>query len=640
MAHPLTQLKNFSYQTLEKQLGLSDDEKNRTEALLKAYEDDFWQDGKGSLLPPPTGTQASLLKAHFKERHIFRNIIRECAERVSRAFFGKTPNWKISVSGKEADDAAKPPAPTDGSTTTPENEAIDRALSDFWSQQKVAEAMSQALESRLTFGRGGLRVFIPLKFKRQNLVEKSTAGSLPALDNETPIEELEAKDYVQFPDIVEAIKAMRVEFVNPRDSKFLDDWGDYFSIVRYEVIEDWNTARNIKVIEFSFVDDNDFTWVGVVKENEGVESILDSKLSSGFDLDGWPTFNEFKGKPYVTKGMYKNNQMANLALTCGAFNLIDNGFQELILTNVKLQTKTVEDPTDPTKTIEVPLNKLARGGGAVQNFVGIEDQDEATGGTRTMQPGVHYNQPPSMDAFTNGYDLAYDATLQEAGQMYVKISGDATASGESRVQALGDFILKIGKYQGEVDQMGSWLLTTVLRWAAALSGQEAKFSETKVVFASRIFVGQLSDAEKQVVITMQDKGLISKETARILLGSDDPSLENNQVLGEQALPPEEQTMDDLSAKLNVALLMEGIFSKQYILKFLGLKPAEIQKEIDQSAQNQLDQLTAFQNAGDLTGGNNPPPDQGGGNNPPPQPSPGPQPPTPPPPKAGGATGGA
>lgn len=583
MAHPLSEINNFTYDSLNRELELSVDEKRSFEVLLKAYFDDFWQSGQGSLLPPAIGAQQSVLDTLFEKRFVFRNVIRECVERVSRAFFGKSPNWKFEISGEQLID--------DTEEGSGELDEIDKALGQFWTSQNAGEVMSRAFESRLVFGRGGVRVFIPVKFKRQNAVSVSNE---PNVDNQ-----LETKDFLQFESIIDAIRAMRIEFVPPTQGKLLDDGGELFSIIKYKVRDDWETKKDVDIIEFSLVDNADQTFVGTLKENGGVSKLIEADISSPFDLNGHTTFNEFQGQPFVTQALYKNNQLCNLALTCAGFSLVDNGFGEMVLTNVELEMESVINGNG--EPVEVP-KRIKRGGGAVQNFVGIEQQDDATGATSRLSPGVHFREPTQITSFKGGFDLAYLACLQEAGQMYALISGDATASGESRIQALSDFILKIGKYKSEVDEQGSWLLTVILRWAAALANKSDQFKDTSVMFDSKMHVASLSTEEKNTVMTMRDKSILSLSSARVLLGVDDPGLEDELVLVEQRGDPLiGTTTDDLSEKLDVALKMSGMLPTDVILEYLGFdktKVAEIKRIMAEEQAPLLEAVRAAQEQAD------------------------------------------
>lgn len=604
MAHPLAEINAFTYNALNKELNLSEIEKKAFMEFLKAYLNDFWQGGHGSLLPPASGANSSVLDALFEKRFVYRNIIKECVERVARAFFGKNPNWRFSVKGKEIVEE------TDEEAQGVED--VNKALGEFWTKYNASEQLATAFESRLAFGRGGVRVYVPVKYKRENTVKPAGAG--PDISPETSMEDQElAEDYVAFPTIEDAIAAMRVEFVGPEHSKLLDDGGEYFSLVKYQVRRNWETTEAVNVIEFSFVDNSDQTFVGKIDERGNTSSLDTANLSDPFDLGGLPTFNEFKGVPFVTGAMYKNNQLANLALTCSGFALVDNGFKELITTNVDLETREV---TGLDGDIHHVPTGIKRGGGAFQNFVGIVEEDPATGKPTRLTPGVNYSEPVAMTSFKDGFDLAYRACLQEAGQLYALISGDAAVSGESRIQALADFIVKVGKYKSEIDRMGSWLMTTVLRWAAALAGVSEKYKDTVIVYDSRLYVSALSAPEKDTIMNMRKNGSISRETERILLGVDDPDLEAEMIADELATPPEKITVEEFSEKLDVALKMLGVnIDETTILKYLGFDDAsiaDVQKAAAEANAQLLETLRLQAEATAPPGGPGTPPAAGAG----------------------------
>lgn len=606
MAHPLAEVKNFTYDTLNKEFDFTATEK-KAEVLLGAYLDDFWQKGV-TLLPPVQATTGDLAGV-FERRYVFRNVIKEVVGRVVGAFYGKAPNWRFQKDGEDIVPEEQPPAnPRPGQEPPPVPESansfdsIEKALSQFFVKQKVAEEMGKAFAFRLAFGRGSWRLYIPTKYKRKNAV--ATPGGGPDISgNPETLPEGDAgepTDFVAFKSIEEAIAAMRIEFVPPTQGKLLENGGELFSLVKYQVRHDWETQEAVNVIEFSFVDNSDQTYVGTIGERSGISDITKANLSSPFDLAGLTTLGEFKGAPYVTHALYKNNQLVNLALTCAGFSLVDNGFGEMVLTNVELETRTVTGP-DGEKH-EVPT-EIKRGGGAIQNFIGVDIVDETTGKVKKESPGVHFRDPSPMQAYKDGFDLGYNACLQEAGQLYALISGDATASGESRVQALADFVLKVSPYKSEVDEEGSHLMTVVLLWAAQLAGKP--LDGYRIVYDSRMHVANLSDAEKVTVMNMRKDGTISRETERVLLGIDDPALEKDLVLRESNLPIEETPLDDLSERADVCLKLLGLgIDQDTIYKTLGFSEAQIaaikQKAAEENAA--LQELIASQQGGNPTGG--------------------------------------
>lgn len=626
MAHPLAEVSNFTYDVLNKEFNLTAKEKEH-EVLLSAYLDDFWQKGV-TLLPPTQGGLSGDLAGLFERRYVFRNIIKEVVTRVVGAFYGKPPNWRFQVGGVDVQEeepapAPAPPAtgepptpeptsaptptpanPATGATTTQELAEIDKALNLFFVRQNVAEEMGKAFAFRLAFGRGSWRLYIPSKYKRVNKAKAATTTTPDVAEDGTqPVgEKGDPKDFVPFDTIAEAIAAMRVEFVPPTQGRLLDDGGEKFSLLKYQVRQNWETHEAKNVIEFSFVDNSQKTWIGTIGEQSGISKLIDANLSSPFDLGGLTTLGEFKGQPYVSHALYKNNQLCNLALTCAGFSLVDNGFGEMVLTNVQLETKTVTGP-DGTKQ-EVPIN-IKRGGGAIQNLIGIDKIDEKTGTITRETPGVHFREPSAMTAFKDGYDLGYVACLQEAGQLYALITGDATASGESRIQALADFVLKVNPYKSEVDEEGSDLMTAVLLWASELAAKPLK--DYRVVYDSRMFVSALSDAEKTNVIAMRKDGTISRETERVLLGIDDPALESELILREQKEPVGNTSIDDLSERADLCLKYLGLgIDQETIYETLGFTADQIGKIKQRAADEAAALQKQIADANAAAGLQNPP----------------------------------
>lgn len=553
MAHPITELSRLNYDLLSKELKPTKEEKEVLK-FKKAYDGDYWQNGAYILLPEYNQTDAAYLGPRLKKRYVTRNVIREVVERMSNAILGKSPNWLFEI-GDEVIDASQrrrelrlqeiesnrppqlplqpeivqtesegseestPPAQTDSESARQIEErfkmidSLDKLLGNFWTNEGVADKMISAFESRLVSSRGGLRIYIPRKHTQE--------GSASA------------------DDLKDALGKIKVEFIESDKGRLLLDDDEKFSIVLYERRVDWETNKTVKVIEFSFVDNDNRTFIGVINQGEEIQlnqatpengqadasGNLISQLSDPLMLGGATTFNELSGdRPFVTDQLFQNNQLLNLALTCGGFNLVDSGFGEMVLTNVELEMETYIRP-DGTEGRRP--KHLKRGGGAVNNFVGISTQDMESGEEKVANPGVHFREPSSMQVFVDGSDLAYAKCLDEAGQKFALISGDAAASGEARIQAMVDFYLKVKKYKPEIDRFGSWLLTTVVKLAAMMTGQTAEFEDFQIIFDSKIVVAKLTPDERRLVIEMKEKGIISLETCRVLLDIDDPDLEQD-----------------------------------------------------------------------------------------------------------------
>ena len=512
MAHPLVKLEALSFNTLERFVGFSKTETEKVQPYYKAFNGDYWQNSKGFLAPT---IEASAMTV-FENRFVSRNTVQEVVSRVSDAFF-KSPNWYISKKGQKVD-KSQPDANIDEPTKAL-IEKIDKILNNFWTTQKLEQKLQQALNSRLVAGRGGLRVYIPVS--QQNKISNLT------------LEEIET-----------AFSAIRVEFVEPDNAIVLEDDGDKFSIVKYEKIENYESQETVKIIEFSFVDDNGKTFIGVVTDKDtstfNIIDLASTKLderdpekkdiSNALDLGKETSFYEISGDTLITPQVMQLASLLNLALTLTGIAIFESGFQEIITTNTQFEFTEVPDSSKPGKKRKVPIG-LKRGGGAVQNFVGITKVNLETGVKDFAQPQITVKDPVPLENFKVAKDLAYEAILEEVSQNYIQISGDAAASGVSRVQAMNAFYLKIKKYKPDVDAIGSWLLTSILRLLSL--SKNIDLSEYSVMLDSQIDIGQLTSEEKKFVIQMLKEGIISMETARVLLKVDNPTLEQMLIDEEQ-----------------------------------------------------------------------------------------------------------
>lgn len=521
MTHPLIRSKSFTYQLLSGELEQTAAEKKYFEVFKTAYNGDYWQKGSGSLFPPSQGAGAADITVAIGQRFVYRNVVRECVDRVVKAFFGKSPHWRYQQNGNE----------------TEVSEEIDQELSNFWTKNDLSKELAKAFSSRLLVGRGGIRIYVPARFQNE-------------------------EGFLEFSSIEDALKAIKVEFIPPERSRVLDDDGDPLSVVKYSVRENWETKDVVNLIEFSFLDDNELTWIGVIRENEGSKEnppALGYVKSTPLPLGANTVFFEIDGEPFVTDALYKNNQLLNLALTCAGFSLVDNGFGEVFITNTELETRPVRGLDG--EVTEQPV-KLRRGGGAVQSLIGIREVSEE-GAESYQTPGVHFKDPTAITVFKDGKDLSYRACLEEAGQVYALISGDAAVSGESRIQAMKDFYLRIEEYKTEIDQLGSWLFTSVLRLASILSGTT---TDIDVVYDSKIFVGDISQAEKNMLIAQYKAGVIGLETCRVLSGIDDPELERKIVEGEGDYTIEEVSLEEAARRVALANQLIGLLPERDIRK--------------------------------------------------------------------------
>jgi len=334
---------------------------------------------------------------------------------------------------------------------------------------------------------------------------------------------------------------------------------------KLSIVELTDKKDKQKMLEISFVDKKDKTYVGTVQNGalaitpatqnqngdyqggdaqqpateygeDAEESIVNlqkvATLSAPYNMSGEITADEICGKPFVSETMLQNNRALNLDLSLAVGVLIESGYAEMVMTNVSMETRKAQDPNDATKTIQVPVG-LKRGPGVVNNLVG-EQTVNAQGEVKFEKPDVHFKEPSPLDPFVTGENLFYRQILDEAKQIHMLIVGDAKASGEARIQARQDFVKKSQRYKPSLDVHGSWLMNAILGLAASAINKDGYFSELGVLFDSKVYAGELSADEQNVVVNRYDKGLISRETAITLLGSEEPLLEIDKIKADDA----------------------------------------------------------------------------------------------------------
>jgi hypothetical protein len=573
MAHPFIN-NALDYNSAESKLGLSAYEQTFVTRNRLFYAGDHWQEGEGYNGPRPSGDDplADSLWEFLHRGFTSKNVIKEGTDRQADAILGRVPDCnftprapRLKVPKQIADpnfvpDPANPGAPAPmiddpsgakvDAPLSPEEQILVEEASAAWdvffTRRKPHRIMKRALKSRLWGGRSYLRVYVPPKFRRDGVVP--FAGNLN-----------------------EAILRVFIDTPDLEDSVVMTDaiTQDAVSLVRYERGED------SKVIETSFVDDRNLTFVGTIEQDQRqdlpatisrplallpasppavVEAALAAnplpnvELSDPLDLNGHITTYEMNGDPLITEQVVSNNKLVNLSLTMASHVIVESGFSELAVTNVEFETERVNDPQSSTGFRDKP-KRLKRGMGAVLNFVGQTIIDPQSGKETLATPSVNYKEPSPITTFADGKLLGYRNCLEEMHQVHALIAGDATPSGESRITALADFATFSLDFKEEVDACGEWLAETVLYWASVLMNKPGRFNSLRASFDSKIDLGRLSAEERAQLLTEVEKKVLSRESYMMIVGRGDPRAEFAKIKEEDAELNQEATLRTERARL-------------------------------------------------------------------------------------------
>jgi hypothetical protein len=425
----------------------------------------------------------------------------------------------------------------------PTNDVLaERILNELWTQSSLAQLIKEVLTKAMLVTKGHVRIFIPRRFRKPD-------GSLNA-----------PKDWM------DACKYVRAEFVPHDRAQVLDDYGDRLGIAKVEHERLDVVSQSVqRQVEISFVDDDGLSYIATIdygqkmavtsiskqeskqvpadtanpdeKNPPTTEQLIEqlktiADVSDPIFLDGEIVIGEMQQELLLTQQFEQSMKGLNLSMTMGTTVLGQEGFPELAGTNIELDEEEVRDDSVPggVKTV---AKGIKRGGGRFNNFVGLSTIDK-DGLEHYADPRLYWKEPSPIQSFVDGKTLYYQACLEEVAQLFVITTGDGNLAAESRIQARQDFLKRAERFKPGTDKFGSWLLRTMLHMVAFAMGKDAFFKGYKVDFDSQLFAGELSADEKNVVVSQYEAGLLSRETAIMLLGSEDPLIEIDKIRAEEA----------------------------------------------------------------------------------------------------------
>lgn len=518
------------------------------------YEGDHWQAGEAwTGLRPAKDDNSREIYIRLRRLFTSKNVVKEIVRRHRGAVLGTSPNWTLTpteargrlrrfldASLRRVRRALKiaEPEPEPEPQPQPQNQPppartdeqrverlaeIDAALVAWWDGRSAHDKLRQAVTKLLYAGRGSLRLFVP-----PGRIDPQTGQP------KRPVRTLE--------DALDLIHVMSPDVEQCRvhtDPETQDQVGVY-------VVTEGDNPR----AELTYLDESRRTVVRVVRKGEqaavppaATSAATSESLVAGEgaargsemvkELGGRLTIREVEvDEPLVSEQVIQNNQLINLAMTMCGHGVLDTGFSELFLIDLQMPTEEVADANSPTGKREVPKKTLDRGVNVIHDLKSVP-QKRPDGGYDMGGGSVTWREPSKVEMFADAKRLAYENILEEAQQLHALLSSDAAPSGESRIQALADFIISLKDTKERADDLGRWLLSTALAVAANLLGKPTMFDDLVVSFDCKIDTGKLTPSERTALLEEVAKRLRSRQSAMILLGIDDPDAELRQIEREQ-----------------------------------------------------------------------------------------------------------
>lgn len=459
----------------------------------KLYDGDHFDGGTFWVGPRPAATDLAFARtmAEIARAFVASNKISEVIKRHVAAVIGKEPGWSLTV--------ARPLA--DGEEPTVEEQGLideaEAALTTLWDARGMHGLLQQACATLLYGARAPLRLFVPpgvLEDGRIPQADLTTALgycclSLPALEQATVITDPQTQQQIGL-------------FVYQEAT--LDQTGGE---PRAEVVQvgDWQ-MENGRMLE-------DQTIIRILGTGDTEADAVPLPLGNRLTM-----YEMTLPAPLITEPVRRQQMLLNMALTMLSRNVVLGGFVARIFLNANLTAET-----------------MYWGAGVTNSVVGLpiygEDGVTIIGYTT---PAYEREQPVEPRTFLETKTAAYTAILEETFQLHALISGDATASGESRKQARADFEASIGPTVAQIERATRWLLETVLAMGAAFAGMPDRFAGLRAVVQCRTNAGPISGDDQSQARENYKEGLLGRETAMSRIGVDDVDAEIARVEIEQA----------------------------------------------------------------------------------------------------------
>lgn len=472
--------------------------RDRTPAWIAVNElfycGDHWQCGAGWSGPiPPQGAGYARIMAEIQRAFVSKNAVKETVGRHVGGVVGREPIWSLTVRRALAE-SEEPSA--EEQALIKEAEAL---LTEWWDQRGLHTLIQKATATLLRSERAALRLFVP-------------HGTL--IDGRVPLSDLRSallRIYVDHPEPAQAAVLTDTTTMQEGGVFICDD-------------DDGHTYAELSMLDPAVP-------VGQPGRETILRSISDAQTEEvRLDLAGHLLLHEMRRDVLISEQVRQHQKLLNLALTMLSRNVVQGGFLERIITNGLPPGTWEKDPaTGQDRYVPQAMNV----GAGTTNFInGLPIKDEKGNITGYTSAGVTYRDPVSVDTFRDTRQVAYFGILEETHQLHAAIAGDATASGESRRQAMADFIVDLLLSLPEINKAGRWLLETSLALSAIFSGQSGRFDALRATFGCRIDPGPLSADDLRLIIELVKSKLMSRETGMSRVGIEDVTAEIARLLAE------------------------------------------------------------------------------------------------------------
>jgi hypothetical protein len=483
-----------------------------TDAVRKFLEGDHWQDVNGWVGPMPPQEHPNYGKAVELVKRIFvsHNLIAETTERHKDSCVAKQCDWGFTVQrtleGNQDEISAEEQTLVDEANTL---------VNVWWEEKKPWKNVQETTRFLVALQKGVCRFFIP---------ESQLERTLDDDGNEVIVRDENGQGSIVADNTLEAAKKIFFQKTDPfvagtlTSNEGIND-GAYF----YFMPDSTDLRRRKKRLELQYLDREGKTVISVENDNGGFDE-------AGYNLGGNLMIYEVnRSLPLFSESVVSQQKVVNKYQTLNSRNG-DSVYRQLfVLAGMKPGHYEEKEVDGEMKKVWVEDGTFQTGPG-VTAFIAPYQSEDQDGKTSMIAPSLETPQPFDMGNLLKSKEDAKNSLLEEVKQIHVTISGDATATGRSRVQATADYANSLSETITEVEELVKWMLTTLIRLAAVLAGEPGKFDSLRAYCNLNIFVSPPSAEDLKMWLSMVEKGTMSARTFMLLSNViRDPEAEETQI---------------------------------------------------------------------------------------------------------------
>ena len=273
-------------------------------------------------------------------------------------------------------------------------------------------------------------------------------------------------------------------------------------------------GKEVARIEVTFLE-GEGTVVRILEEEKVVDEVT-------HDCAGELFVDEALCPALITPAVQRNQNALNVINTMLLHNGNLAGFRERNYFNATPPTKRVADVSAPGGYREE--RDAVRVGPRAANFLNGLVLKDRQGNETVVTPSMLITDPVSPEPLIQALEKFEENILGSVSQKHVLISGDATASAVSRIQARHEHVSRLLTTAIAIEGVTRSRMRGIVAFALTLAQESKKleaFKKLRAYVKCQLDAGPITPDERRAILEEYEAGMRSLESTQILLGIED-----------------------------------------------------------------------------------------------------------------------